>query len=64
MAARHGRDKVTLVFPEPIQAFGAWTEQLLAESTGKEGRGLVPVHGEALACRMDTATTASSYPCI
>ena len=49
MAARHGRDKVTLVFPEPIQAFGAWTEQLLAESTGKEGRGLVPVHGEALA---------------
>ena len=48
MAARHGRDKVTLVVPEPIQAFGAWAEQLLAESTGKEGRGLVPVDGEAL----------------
>jgi glucose-6-phosphate isomerase len=49
VAARHGRDKITLVLPEPIQAFGAWAEQLLAESTGKEGRGLVPVHGEALA---------------
>jgi transaldolase/glucose-6-phosphate isomerase len=48
MAARHGRDKVTLVLAEPIQAFGAWTEQLLAESTGKEGRGLVPVDGEPL----------------
>jgi transaldolase / glucose-6-phosphate isomerase len=48
MAARHGRDKVTFVFAEPIQAFGAWAEQLLAESTGKEGRGLVPVYGEAL----------------
>jgi glucose-6-phosphate isomerase len=48
MDARHGRDKVTLVIPEPIQAFGAWAEQLLAESTGKEGRGIVPGDGEAL----------------
>jgi transaldolase/glucose-6-phosphate isomerase len=48
MAARHGRDKVTLVLAEPIRAFGAWAEQLLAESTGKEGRGLVPVDGEPL----------------
>ena len=48
MAARHGRDKVTFVLPDPIHAFGAWGEQLLAESTGKGGRGLVPVDGEAL----------------
>jgi transaldolase/glucose-6-phosphate isomerase len=48
MAVRQGRDKVTIVLAEPIQAFGAWTEQLLAESTGREGRGLVPVDGEPL----------------
>lgn len=48
MAARHRRDKVTLVVAEPIRAFGAWVEQLLAESTGKGGRGLVPVDGEPL----------------
>jgi transaldolase/glucose-6-phosphate isomerase len=36
------------VLAEPIRAFGAWAEQLLAESTGKEGRGLVPVDGEPL----------------
>lgn len=48
MAARHGRDKVTLILAEPIRAFGAWAEQLLAESTGKEGRGLVPVDAEPL----------------
>ena len=44
-----GRDKVTLVLPHPLDALGAWIEQLLAESTGKEGRGLIPVAGEPLA---------------
>lgn len=44
--ARAGRDKVTLVLSEPIRAFGAWLEQLLTESTGKQGRGLVVVHDE------------------
>lgn len=44
-----GRDKVTLVLSPPIQPFGAWLEQLIAESTGKEGRGLLPVDGETLA---------------
>ena len=42
---REGRDKV-LVRPNP-GGFGVWAEQLLAESTGKEGKGLVPVPGEA-----------------
>ncbi len=44
-----GRDKVTLVLPPPIQPFGAWIEQLIAESTGKKGKGLLPVVGENLA---------------
>jgi transaldolase/glucose-6-phosphate isomerase len=47
VAARQGRDKVTILADPPLAAFGAWAEQLLAESTGKSGRGLVPVDGEA-----------------
>ena len=43
---RHGRDKVTFVLSSSISSFGYWVEQLLAESTGKDGRGLVPVNGE------------------
>jgi hypothetical protein len=46
---RLGRDKVTFVLPESLAAFGYWIEQLLAESTGKQGVGLVPVEGEPLA---------------
>jgi transaldolase / glucose-6-phosphate isomerase len=46
--ARAGRDKVTLVLPAALAALGAWIEQLLAESTGKDGRGLVPVDREDL----------------
>jgi len=41
--ARAGRDKVTLVVPEPFRSFGLWVEQLIAESTGKHGTGCVPV---------------------
>ncbi|HUB66930.1 MAG TPA: bifunctional transaldolase/phosoglucose isomerase [Candidatus Methylacidiphilales bacterium] len=47
-AARQGRNKVTLVTSPSIRALGAWLEQLLAESTGKEGKGLIPVDGEDL----------------
>ncbi|MDP9372934.1 MAG: hypothetical protein M3Q65_10895 [Chloroflexota bacterium] len=47
-AAREGRDKLTIVTPGGLRAFGDWAEQLIAESTGKEGRGIVPVTGEAL----------------
>ena len=42
-AAKEGRDKVTVVVPEPFSAFGLWVEQLIAESTGKQGKGCVPV---------------------
>ncbi|MBA2566545.1 MAG: bifunctional transaldolase/phosoglucose isomerase, partial [Thermoleophilaceae bacterium] len=47
--ALHGRDKLTLVVDEPIGSFGLWAEQLVAESTGKEGKGILPVAGEPLA---------------
>ncbi|MGH2727109.1 MAG: bifunctional transaldolase/phosoglucose isomerase, partial [Actinomycetota bacterium] len=46
--AREGRDKVTFVPSRGLEAFGAWAEQLLAESTGKDGTGLIPVDGEPL----------------
>lgn len=46
--ARRGRDKVTFVTSEALSAYGAWAEQLLAESTGKRGTGLIPIDGEPL----------------
>ena len=47
--ARRGRDKLTFVISPPIQALGLWLEQLVAESTGKQGRGILPVVDEPLA---------------
>ncbi len=46
--AQNGRDKLTLVTSPAIAGFGLWVEQLVAESTGKEGKGVVPVAGEPL----------------
>ncbi|HYM90163.1 MAG TPA: hypothetical protein VEW91_00855, partial [bacterium] len=46
--ARRGRDKVTLLVAEPVASLGMWLEQLMAESTGKAGTGLLPVAGEPL----------------
>jgi len=43
-----GRDKVTLILSPAIASFGAWAEQLIAESTGKEGKGILPIDGEML----------------
>jgi transaldolase / glucose-6-phosphate isomerase len=48
-AARAGRDKVTIITSPDISDLGAWLEQLLAESTGKVGKGIIPVDGETLA---------------
>ncbi len=45
-AALAGRDKLTLLMPPPFDALGLWIEQLVAESTGKDGQGIVPVTGE------------------
>ena len=47
--AKAGRDKLTLITSPAISHFGAWVEQLIAESTGKEGKGILPVDGESLA---------------
>ena len=44
--AHAGRDKLTLVLAEPLHSFGAWLEQLITESTGKHGKGLIVINGE------------------
>lgn len=44
--ARHGHDKLTLLVPPALEPFGLWVEQLVAESTGKQGVGVVPIAGE------------------
>ncbi len=44
--AHHGRDKLTLISSPTLAPFGDWVEQLVAESTGKEGTGILPVVGE------------------
>ena len=46
--ARQGRDKLTFLISPPIESFGLWAEQLVAESTGKHGRGILPVVDEPL----------------
>ena len=43
-----GRNKLTLITPPPLAALGLWIEHLVAESTGKEGKGIIPVVGEPL----------------
>ena len=44
--AMRGRDKLTFILPPALSSFGLWIEQLIAESTGKEGKGIVPITGE------------------
>ena len=46
--AKQGRDKVTFITSPGIGSLGGWLEQLIAESTGKEGKGIIPVDGETL----------------
>ncbi|MCA6108409.1 bifunctional transaldolase/phosoglucose isomerase [Bradyrhizobium cenepequi] len=48
LAGLEGRDKVTITSSGKIADFGAWAEQLIAESTGKDGKGLIPIDGETL----------------
>lgn len=47
-AGLDGRDKVTILSSKKIADFGAWAEQLIAEFTGKDGKGLIPIDGETL----------------
>jgi len=48
VAANHGRDKLTLIASPQLASIGAWLEQLVAESTGKQGKGVIPMDGEPL----------------
>jgi transaldolase/glucose-6-phosphate isomerase len=48
IAGQEGRDKVTILSSKKVADFGAWAEQLIAESTGKDGKGLIPIDGEPL----------------
>jgi transaldolase/glucose-6-phosphate isomerase len=48
LATKCGRDKITVIASPALASIGAWLEQLIAESTGKHGKGLVPVDGEPL----------------
>lgn len=47
-AAIRGRDKLTFIADPDVAPFGAWLEQLIAESSGKQSKGILPVNGEAL----------------
>jgi transaldolase/glucose-6-phosphate isomerase len=49
ISGHEGRDKVTILASPRLSDFGAWAEQLIAESTGKNGKGLIPVDGEPVA---------------
>lgn len=46
--AKKGKDKLTFILPNKINSFGYWVEQLIAESTGKEAKGILPVEGEGI----------------
>lgn len=48
VCANNGKDKLTLIISPAIQAFGAWAEQLIAESTGKMGKGIIPIDLETI----------------
>ena len=48
IAAKKGKDKLTLLLPDGFESFGLWVEQLVAESTGKNRTGIVPIAGEAV----------------
>jgi glucose-6-phosphate isomerase len=58
-----GRDKLTFTFSPPIASFGDWLEQLIAESTGKEGKGIVPIVVEPLG-RVDVYGDDRVFICI
>jgi transaldolase/glucose-6-phosphate isomerase len=53
VAGKHGRDKVTIIASPGIAGLGAWLEQLIAESTGKQGLGLIPIDAEKLVTSTD-----------
>src|SRR5687768_1383225 len=61
--AQAGRDKLTLLLPARLEAFGLWVEQLVAESTGKHGKGVVPIAGEAANARLGSDRVVVRVTC-
>ena len=57
-AARQGRDKLTLLLPSVLEPLALWIEQLVAESTGKNGNGIVPIAGETTSAAAGTDRVA------
>jgi transaldolase/glucose-6-phosphate isomerase len=55
VAARAGFDKLTFITSHEVETFANWVEQLVAESTGKEGKGIIPIEGEPFDLALDTA---------
>jgi transaldolase/glucose-6-phosphate isomerase len=53
-AFKSGKDKLTFIASKQIETFNYWTEQLIAESTGKEGKGIVPIEGEQVQKEIST----------
>ena len=53
--AKNGRNKLTIVTPPELRSFGYWAEQLIAESTGKTGKGILPIEGESAAAQKEQA---------
>ena len=63
-AAVEGRDKLTLLTSPSIGSFGLWVEQLIAESTGKEGAGIVPIAGEPAPSSLDFYGNDRLFACL
>lgn len=61
--SKKGRDKLTFVLSDKIKSFGYWVEQLIAESTGKEGKGILPVEGEQTG-KADSYNKDRAFVCI
>ena len=64
--AAPARDKLTLLLPKRLESFGLWVEQLVAESTGKHGKGVVPIAGESgrdAPLGLGRASSSSSCTC-
>ncbi len=59
LCAKAGKDKLTIVTSPALWDLGAWLEQLVAESTGKEGKGIIPVDGDSLGHLRCIAKTGS-----
>ncbi|MGH7606111.1 MAG: glucose-6-phosphate isomerase, partial [Gemmatimonadales bacterium] len=60
-AALSGKDKLVLAPPAPVAALASWIEQLVAESSGKDGRGVVPVVDDPGAARSADAQVVSDF---